>query len=238
MLRFCLGTSFLLLEALVVPGCAPPRDWTRVGRPEDYPFRQQVEGVTVAVDPWTRSGDVAHVFGKDLTSHGILPIRLIIFNQGDKVIRFSNTQAKLCLADGTALSIMPHSATLERTDANETAAAVVIIILSGGYGQMIAGAIATATEEANWEVHASNKSCSMELTTLDPKHGLAGFLLYDCKVRHLNRCPGNQHPHLRILQMPRDEAAPLSFEIDLVSPSIKQEQSHESASKSLASSPS
>lgn len=239
MLRSILGACLLLLEALLVPGCAPPRDWTRVGRPGDYPFRQQVEGVTVAVDPWTRSGDVAHVFGKDLTSHGILPIRLIIFNDGHKVVRFSNTQAKLCLADGTELSIMPHSTFTARTDANSTAAAAVIAIISAGYGGVIAETVARAGEEKNWEVHASNKSCSMEMATLDPECGLAGFLLYDCKVRRLNQCRGNQHPRLRILQMPWGKAEPLSFEIDLVSPfTAKQEQTHESASKSLASSPS
>ena len=225
LLRAGLGASLLLLEALVVPGCAPPRDWTHIGRPEDYLFRQQVEGVTVAVDPWTKSEDVAHAFGKDLTSHGILPIRLILFNQGDKTIRFSNTQAKLCLADGMELSILPHSAVIARTDMNETAVPCALIIATGGdvYGRLIAEAIARGTEEANWQVHASNKSCTMDMATLDPNQGLAGFLLYDCKVSQLNRFPGNPHPHLRIRQMPRDEAAPLSFEIDLVSPLTKRE---------------
>jgi hypothetical protein len=220
MLRSSLGASLLLLlDVFVVPGCVPPRDWTRVGQPEEYSFRQQVEGVTVAVDPWTKSGDVEHAFGKNLTSHGILPIRLIIFNNGDKVIRFSHTQAKLCLADGTELSILPHSAVIARTDLNEGVAPVIIYTVIGGrMGIIIAGAVAGATEEENWKVHACNRSCSMDLATLDPQHGLAGFLLYDCKASQLTPCQGAQRSRLRILQMPRADAAPLSFDIDLASP--------------------
>ncbi len=195
-------------------GCASERDWSVVGRPEDYPHVQTCEGVSVAVEPWTRDEDLRAAFKKP-PGRDVLAVRLVIFNKGRKSVRFSSTQARLHLPDGTEVCPLPVSEVSKRLEANEGAAAAIIVICTMGYGGAIAGAVSAGTAEENWKAKRATKSCSMELATLDPNEGLAGFLCYQCPGRR--GCWVRDYPQveLRVHRVPRSEATPLSFAIAL-----------------------
>ena len=198
----------------VAAGCTSKRDWSMVGRPEDYPHRQTCEGVSVAVEPWTRDEDLRAAFKKP-PGRDVLAVRLIIFNRGKKSVRFSSTQARLHLPDGTEVCPLPVSEVSKRLEANEGAAAAIIVICTLGYGGAIAQAVSEGTAEDNWKAQRATKSCSMTLATVDPGEALAGLLCYQCPGRRGGWVRDYPQVELRVHRMPRTGKDPLSFTIAL-----------------------
>jgi hypothetical protein len=200
--------------ACLAAGCASQRDWATVGRLEDYPHAQTREGVSVAVEPWTRDEDLRAAFKKP-PGRDVLAVRLILVNRGTSPVRFSSTQARLHLPDGTEVCAMPVSEVSRRLQANEGAASALIAIFTLGYGGVIAQAVEAGTAEENWKVKRAARSCSMDLAVLDPNEALAGFLCYQCPGRR--GCWVRDYPQVdfRVHRMPRSETTSLSFAIAL-----------------------
>lgn len=197
-------------------GCAQGREWAILGSPEDYFFKQSQEGLTVAVDPWNRSEDMAAAFKKNLLSRGILPVRIALFNDGRTSIRFSSTQAKLRLPGGTLLSSLPVSRISEEIDQNEAGAAFVVTILTAGYGSFIGSAIANSVAKDNWEAQSRVRKATLDLVTLDPGHALVGFLFYDYSA--CKEVCGDQLSDLDLViqRMPRSQGSPLCITVHFI----------------------
>ncbi|MGB2820933.1 MAG: hypothetical protein WBF17_08130 [Phycisphaerae bacterium] len=195
-------------------GCTSERDWSMIGRPEDYPHVQTHDGVSVAVEPWTRDEDLRAAFRKP-PGRDVLAVRVILFNQGPGPVRFSSTQAKLRLPDGTEVSPLPVSEVSKRLEANEGAAGAIIVICTLGYGGAIAQAVSAGTAEDNWKAQRATRSCSMTLALVDPGEALAGFLCYQCPGRR--GCWVRDYPQVefRVNRMPRPKTTPLSFAVAL-----------------------
>ena len=197
----------LLICAAVLPGCARHHRMT-VGSPDQYDFVQERNGVTVAVEPWTHFMDVRAVFNDNLLSHGILPVRIVIFNHSKDTVSFSMTQAKLCLPDKTELSALPRCEVSERGEADETVATAYTTSL-------VAPILSRATAEDNWQDEKKVRKCTLDLAKLDPDEALTGFVFYDYETRPrwFGRGPEASGLRFRIRRMPRSEGSPLSFDI-------------------------
>jgi len=210
--------QILLLVPLAImtgTGCASKRDWTLVGKPENYQYRETKNKITVAAEAWTKSEDLKNVFDKNLCEKNILPIRLVIFNYSNQTVRFSSTQAKLRLPKGQLISVLPDSEVSKRVEVNEAGAAGVITILTLGYGAPLAAASAQGNAKKNWKAKNAVRKCSMSLVTLDPEEALAGFVFYDCSLRKL--CRENLDPKVDLVieRMPCSVGNPLGFSIPL-----------------------
>jgi hypothetical protein len=211
-------TSLVVLIAALAwgnLGCAASnRDWKHVGSPGDYPCVQEKLAVSVAAEFWTSDEDLRAAFKKTL-GDDTLAVRIVIFNRGTTTVRFSSTQASLCFADGTSIPTMPVSDVCKILQGDESAGAMIIVIATGGYGGVIAAAVANSAAENNWKTQSAAKSCSMTLATLEPAQALTGFLFFrlpDPKRLQANR---PSVAELKINRMPREEGEPLEFRIPL-----------------------
>ena len=203
--------KYMLIIALIfstIAGCSSKRDWRVIGKPVDYTFRQEKEGLTVAIEPWTRSKDIRALFKKNIGNR-TLALKIVMFNHGENTIRFSSTQAKLCLADGRTSSVLPTSEVSKRLESNEAAVAAIITLATGGYGGIISGIVAGAKAERNWKRQSAARNCSMNLATLDPGEALAGFLFYDLTPS----IQINPHAYLKINRISRSAGNSISFSV-------------------------
>jgi hypothetical protein len=166
-----------LLLVCSTGGCTTPRDWTKIGNPNDYPFSNKAENVVVAVDPWTRSEDLNELFKKQ-PGREVLALRLTIFNQGKDVIRFSSTQAEVLLPGGACVRPMTLGEMSRILETHETAVAHIITIGTLGYGGLLAGAISEGNTENNWKSQRAVRTCAMTLAKVDPGQALTGFLFF------------------------------------------------------------
>ncbi len=200
--------------SLLIGGCASERNWSEVGQPEDYQYVQTREGVSVAVEPWTKPDDLRTICRKD-PGKDILAMRLVIFNRGDRCVRFSSTQTRVRLSNGEELLPLAVSEVGKRLEANESALAAIIVIGTGGYGGFIASAVSQATAEENWKSQRAARSCSMDLAMIDPGKALTGFLFYKCPPSRKSWRNDVPSVRFKILRMPRSTATPLEFVLDV-----------------------
>lgn len=196
-------------------GCAPGRDWRRISSATDFHFRQTHGDVTLVVDPWLGGSDQRKAFGTSLTSHRILPLRIILYNNGEKTIRFSSTQASLVFPNGQLLRTMPKSTVSDRIQNNETVVAMIILIVGGGsdLSKLAAQAVTQGTAQDNWDDQRAIRSASMELVTLDAGQAMSGFLFFNAG-KLLKREVRDQTHHLQISRISRNEAPSLSFDVE------------------------
>jgi hypothetical protein len=81
------------------------------GPVESYPFRQTIQGVTIAAAPFYSQPDVGEAFGKlDPTRYGVLPILIVIRNGSDKAIALDKLKLEF---------VTPDRESIEPTPANE-----------------------------------------------------------------------------------------------------------------------
>ena len=72
---------------LMVSGCTAHVAFTKrpIGPIRAYTCRQEVEGLTMAVDPITNATEVVQLFGMDLLAKGMIPVLVIASNYSDSV---------------------------------------------------------------------------------------------------------------------------------------------------------
>lgn len=202
------------LLILVVSGCASKRDWALVPAVEQNPYRIEAENITVAAECWTSDEDMRALFKKK-PDGSIIAVRMLVYNMGEKTVRFSRTQARLALPDGTELPPVAPSELTGMLETNETAAGAIIIIMTGGYGGGIAHAIIESNARENWERQCAVRKCSMDLATIDAGQILTGFLFF----RYPGRMPppDKETPNLTLTinRMPRVSATPISCILQL-----------------------
>lgn len=205
-----------------VSGCAStPRP--SIGTPDSYRFVARSEGVAVAAEPILDDAQLRRLLTKS-PPRNILAVRVIIFNQSDSVVRFSYTQAKLQLSDAVTFSAIPPSEIAKDLEANEGAAAQIIVTTTGIYGAGIAAAISNSAAEDNWRTQAASRKCSLELATLNPGEALDGYLFYKFPQARAHYVRSGTVAILKIGRMPRPNADPLTFSIPMSLGTAKEEK--------------
>jgi len=69
-------------------------------RPESYRFRNTVEGIVVAADPYLEEQRIVEYFGTNLLSEGILPVHLVIRNNSGSTYMFDPRDVMCSFAFG------------------------------------------------------------------------------------------------------------------------------------------
>jgi hypothetical protein len=139
----------------------------------------------------------------------------MIYNQGEKTVRFSRTQVRLALPEGPDLPAVPPSELTGMLETNEVAAGAIIIIMTGGYGGGIAHAIMETTAKKNWDRQCAVRKCSMELATIDPGQALTGFVFFKYPGRFPDRDKDSPRLTCTVNRMPRVTASPVNYRIQL-----------------------
>ena len=189
---------------------------------ECYPCRATKLGVTVAAECWSSGEQRRKLFRGD-PGREVLPVRLIIINNGSSCVRFSRTRAQLRLLDGETLRAVPTSTISEKLQHGD-AAAIIIHVATLGYGGVIAQAVSGATQQENRRRRQATRNCSMELAVIDPGKTLAGFVFFELPSRARAALKDGAAACLVITHLPCDGGEPLSFTVNL----------HLDESKSLA----
>jgi len=206
--------GWVVLLFLALGGCASKRQWIVVGKVEDYRHVQDREGVAVAVEPWTRHDDLRAVCKKP-PGDDVLALRVVIFNRATQTVRFSSTQARVCLPGGKEICPLPVSEVTRRLESDEGVAAAIVHIGTAGYGAVIASAIAEGAAEENWKRQCAARKCSITLATLDPGEKMNGFLFYQHPRKGGRWVRESPVVEFRIHRMPRQTGPPLDFAIQV-----------------------
>ena len=102
----------MLLAAILLAGAA---SWSaqEKGRFEprpvtEYPARQTVDKVTIAVEPYEDSEKLKQAFGKsDPSKFGILPVLVVIANDSDRVLQLERMRVQFITADRQTADSIP-----------------------------------------------------------------------------------------------------------------------------------
>jgi len=86
----------LALILSIATACAADKETPFKAEPAaSYAAHQTASGITIGVEPYTRSENVKVAFGKlDPNEHGVLPVLVVIQNDADKTIRLSNMKVE------------------------------------------------------------------------------------------------------------------------------------------------
>jgi hypothetical protein len=112
------------LAVLVLAVTAAAQDRFDPGPITTYPARQSVDKVTVAVQPYRNKDQLRKVFGKtDFERLGVVPVLVMIANDGDEVLRLNSMKVELITADRQQIDPLPaeevlRPGTIQRPDIN------------------------------------------------------------------------------------------------------------------------
>jgi len=201
------------LSVLITSGCSKSRDWSKIDKPENFRCKQEKEGVTVAVEAWINDDELEDVFKKDFAKKNILPLRILIYNNGDYTIRFSSTQAKLQLEHGPFSSALTDSQVKQKTQSNESALPVLIYAISGGYAGAIAVLVEQGNIDKNLKMQSAVRETSIDFVVLDPGEAMVGFLFFECPVKKMHKKHLNPQAKLLIKRVCRYKNKPLDFDL-------------------------
>ena len=101
-------SALVALLAIISPASALDKEKAfKAGRAETYPAKSEQGKVVVAVVPFTTAEEIRQAFGKaDMQKHNILPVLVVIDNNGSKALRV-NLQSAYITAAGKHLDSTP-----------------------------------------------------------------------------------------------------------------------------------
>lgn len=100
----------LLLGAVLAHAAEKDRPKFSPGPVTSFPARQTNDKVTVAARPYLGEADVQAAFGKlNPNHHGILPILLLVVNEGDQTVALDRLRIELITPDRQRLEATPAS---------------------------------------------------------------------------------------------------------------------------------
>lgn len=106
-----------LLITLLVAGCTTYESQYVGFRPaEDYPNRQNVAGLTLGAEAFADKDNAKKAFGFDVKKAGLLPVQLVMNNQGDKTFEVHSSQTFLKDQDGRLWTLITNQTAVERID--------------------------------------------------------------------------------------------------------------------------
>lgn len=116
---------FILVVAAVLPVCASCSP-ASMGAPAGLSMPIcRIEGVlTVGVDPYAQPRRQKNSFGADLSSVGVLPVQVMVKNDGERKVLVRPSDMLLVLPDGSRINPVEASAAAVRVDTGTRGAAV------------------------------------------------------------------------------------------------------------------
>jgi hypothetical protein len=106
-MRIVRNSALVTLLAIIPAFALDEKKAFRANRAETYPAKSVQGKVTVAVVPFDRPEDMKQAFGKaDLDKHNILPVLVVIDNDGPKAIKV-DLQSEYVSAGGRHLESIP-----------------------------------------------------------------------------------------------------------------------------------
>ncbi len=116
---FNIGTILRISTlALVVSACAGyDKPQISVLPIEEYQHRVNVDGISMAAEPYNTADKATLVFDEDLTAKGYYPINVVIRNDTDD--RLLILKKTLALIDGSGVAYQPIDATLVAEDVDD-----------------------------------------------------------------------------------------------------------------------
>jgi hypothetical protein len=194
-------------------GCAAGRDPRQLSDSDCSRFTSTTDGVSIAIDPWTRSADLRNLF-RHAPDKPMLALRLVVANHGKTTIRLSDTACQLVDETGQCLPVLSRGEVNARLFDDGGGTAMFIIIATGGYGGGIGAAVMAVNDAENHHDQKMTREQSMELVLVDPGQVLSGFVFFDDASTGILRRKDPAHLTLHIRRVLRGEnLPPLAFSI-------------------------
>lgn len=200
-MRYVLALWAIVL--LLNAGCSSPRPYTAVSAPlpsaEGIPLWQTAGPLRVGVDPYLEPERQRRVFDADFRARGILPLLVVVQNQGTELFHLRRSATTLSLPDTTerhplpvATVVGPPAAQPTQAENREpipdsgdphkvaTAAAVTAFVAAG-----LAEQRAEETKRRAWAARAADYEAKMlQNTIVAPGTRVHGFVFFTSPAAH------------------------------------------------------
>ncbi len=165
---------FILTLAAVLPACASCSPASK-GAPGSLPMPIcRIEGVlTVGADPYAQPRRQKNSFGADLNSAGVLPIQVMVKNDGERKVLVRPSDMLLVLPDGSRINPVGASEAAVRVDTGARGAAVAS--QAGPSKAPVSGDTATRAQAARIE---DFKRKELQESRLDVGQSARGFVYF------------------------------------------------------------
>jgi hypothetical protein len=136
MLRPPIGYAFLML--LILSNCASPlkTDTVSFMMPQSYQNCREVDGLSIAINPIDSENKSEEIFGTDMKTADILPIQLIVHNEGTKEFEINHQQ----IFGVTANQEYTVAYTLNKAATNVRQSSIGTTAVTGAVAGALAGA--------------------------------------------------------------------------------------------------
>jgi hypothetical protein len=115
-----------------------------IKQPSAYPNHVNVDGLIVAIEPLRDVEALKQQFGVDLSNADVLPVKLIVKNEGDHEVEIDSTQIFGLLADGTMYNAYQLDQATGRIRHSEIGKEMAVGAAIGAAAGIVAGAAAGA----------------------------------------------------------------------------------------------
>lgn len=124
-MNFIKKTAAILLIAVQVSGCTAYKSQYVSFRPPDaYANKQEFNGALIGAEAYAGRDEATEAFGFDIREAGLLPVQVIISNQGGKSLQIVTDQTFLVDAQGRYWQIVPNQVAVERVEKSTQLAAL------------------------------------------------------------------------------------------------------------------
>ena len=107
----------LLIPLMLVSACTPYRSQYVGFRPaEDYVNRLVVSGVTIGGEAFADKGAAQEAFGFDIKGSGLIPVQVVMTNQGTKNLEIVTNQTFLVNDQNRYFQVVPNAVAVDRIE--------------------------------------------------------------------------------------------------------------------------
>lgn len=107
----------LLIPLMLISACTPYRSQYVGFRPaEDYVNRLVVSGVTIGGEAFADKGAAHEAFGFDIKGSGLIPVQIVMTNQGSKNLEIVTNQTFLVNEQNRYFQVVPNEVALDRIE--------------------------------------------------------------------------------------------------------------------------
>ncbi len=107
----------LLVPLMLISACTPYRSQYVGFRPaEDYVNRLVVSGVTIGGEAFADKGAAQEAFGFDIKGCGLIPVQVVMTNQGTKNLEIVTNQTFLVNDQNRYFQVVPNAVALDRIE--------------------------------------------------------------------------------------------------------------------------
>uniref|UniRef100_A0A831XF03 Glycine zipper family protein n=1 Tax=Geobacter metallireducens TaxID=28232 RepID=A0A831XF03_GEOME len=107
----------LLIPLMLISACTPYRSQYVGFRPaEDYVNRLVVSGVTIGGEAFADRGAAHEAFGFDIKGSGLIPVQIVMTNQGSKNLEIVTNQTFLVNDQNRYFQVVPNNAAVDRIE--------------------------------------------------------------------------------------------------------------------------